>query len=118
MALIGCGRIGSSKHVEAIVKNSDVIQAIAVCDIVVEKAERVAQSIEERAGYKPRVYQKYEDIIKSEDIDFVAIATESGYHYEISMDFLRAGVHVLVEKPITTNLKMAEELFDIAERKS
>lgn len=37
MALIGCGRIGSSKHVEAIVKNSDVIQAIAVCDMLWKK---------------------------------------------------------------------------------
>jgi predicted dehydrogenase len=118
MALIGCGRIGSSKHVEAIVKNSDVIQAVAVCDIVVEKAERVAQSIEERAGYKPRVYQKYEDIIKSEDIDFVAIATESGYHYEISMDFLRAGVHVLVEKPMALSTKHMDEMIKTAKEKS
>lgn len=117
MALVGCGRIGSSKHVEAIVKNSDTIEATAVCDVVLEKAEKCAQSIEEKAGYKPRVYKKYEDIINNEEIDFVAIATESGYHYQISMDFLKSGINVLVEKPMALSTKHMDEMIRTAREK-
>ncbi len=42
-ALIGCGRIGTKKHIEAFAANSDLIDLVAVCDLVHEKAERAAE---------------------------------------------------------------------------
>ena len=50
-------------------------------------------------------------------VDGVIIATPAEFHYEIAKYCLNYNKHVLVEKPITTDLKQAEELFDIAESK-
>ncbi|HDG61439.1 MAG TPA: gfo/Idh/MocA family oxidoreductase, partial [Thermotoga sp.] len=46
IALIGCGRIAQKSHTEAIVRNRDVIECVAVCDIVGEKAETLADHFE------------------------------------------------------------------------
>ncbi len=47
-ALIGCGRIGTKKHIEAFAANSDLIDLVAVCDLVPEKAERAAEEYMKR----------------------------------------------------------------------
>jgi len=47
-ALIGCGRIGTKKHIEAFAANSDMIDLVAVCDLVPEKAERAAEEYMKR----------------------------------------------------------------------
>lgn len=116
MGLIGCGRIGSSKHVEAIIRNSDIIEAIAVCDVIEEKALKCAEKIEKDAGYTPKVYTDYIKMLDEEEIDFVAIATESGYHYEISIEALKRGKHVLVEKPMALSTKHMDEMIDMARK--
>ncbi|MCZ7586976.1 MAG: Gfo/Idh/MocA family oxidoreductase [Deltaproteobacteria bacterium] len=51
-------------------------------------------------------------------VDAVSIAVPTNLHYTVVKEFLEAGVHVLVEKPITRTLAEAEELFDLAERKN
>lgn len=97
MALVGCGRIGSTKHVEAILKNMDVLEPVAVCDVVEEKAKATSSKILERGGVEPRVYTDFIKMIENEELDFVAVATESGYHYEITVELLKKDLHVLVE---------------------
>ncbi len=50
-------------------------------------------------------------------MDGVSIATPTKFHYPIARDFLMNGVHVLVEKTITSNEKEAEELIELARKK-
>src|SRR3970282_2196110 len=59
----------------------------------------------------------YEEMLKS-DIDAVVIATPVQSHYTIAKQALEAGKHIWVEKPFTSTSKQAEELIEIAERKS
>jgi len=65
-ALIGCGRIGTKKHIEAFAANSDLIDLVAVCDLVPEKAERAAeeymkiQEISLARGDEERIREKDE----------------------------------------------------------
>jgi len=47
-ALIGCGRIGTKKHIEAFAANSDLIDLVAVCDLVPEKAEKATEEYMKR----------------------------------------------------------------------
>ncbi|MFM7625491.1 MAG: Gfo/Idh/MocA family protein, partial [Gammaproteobacteria bacterium] len=49
-------------------------------------------------------------------IDAVSVVTTTPAHYAIARDFLEAGAHVLVEKPITETVAQAQELIDIAAR--
>ncbi|MGV8106099.1 MAG: Gfo/Idh/MocA family protein [Mesotoga sp.] len=150
-ALIGCGRIGTKKHIEAFAANSDLIDLVAVCDLVPEKAERAAEEYmkiqeislargdEERIREKdetqngqsrlssspasepdlqrPRVISDYKELLSSQ-IDFVTIATESGNHYRNTIDFLKAGKHVLVEKPMALSSEHMDEMIALSREKN
>ncbi len=149
-ALIGCGRIGTKKHIEAFAANSDLIDLVAVCDLVPEKAERAAEEYMKRqeislvrgekertseknemqhgqdivssspasecALQRPRVISDYKDLL-STNIDFVTIATESGNHYKNTIDFLSAGKHVLVEKPMALSSEHMEQMIALSRKK-
>ena len=58
------------------------------------------------------------DILKSPDIDLVAVVTPVWTHYELAKAALENGKHVFVEKPFTCNTQQAEELIELADRKN
>lgn len=64
--------------------------------------------------YRTSGYTDYRDLIGQ--VDAVSIAVPTALHHIVARDFLRAGVHVLVEKPITTTVAEAEELVAMADR--
>jgi len=51
-------------------------------------------------------------------VEAVTVAAPTKHHFEIAKKCLESGKHVLVEKPITTNIEQATELFNIAEKKN
>lgn len=102
-AIIGCGRI-APKHAESIVALPEA-ELVAVCDIVPE----LAQAFADKYGAAP--YTDYQEMLKRQDIDVVAIATPSGIHAEIGIAAAEAGKHVLVEKPMAMTLKTADALI-------
>ena len=50
-------------------------------------------------------------------VDAVSIATPTSTHYTVAKEFLKAGIHTLIEKPITLKLKEADELLELARKK-
>lgn len=58
--------------------------------------------------------ESYEDILKDERVDAVVIATPTSTHFELAKKALESKKHVLVEKPMTSTAKEAEELTKIA----
>ncbi|MCP5454961.1 MAG: Gfo/Idh/MocA family oxidoreductase [Thermotogae bacterium] len=116
MGLIGCGRIASKKHTEAVIKNSDIVELTAVCDIVKENAEKLADIIEKSGLKRPLVYTDYNEMTEKEHFDFVTIATESGKHHDISMDVMKKNINVLTEKPMALSTKDMDEMIDFSEK--
>ena len=57
-------------------------------------------------------YADYRDLLGK--VDAVSVVTHTPSHYEIAAEFLRHGVHVLVEKPMTETLEQAQALIDLA----
>jgi len=57
------------------------------------------------------------EILRSPDIDAVAVITPVWTHYELAKAALENGKHVFIEKPFTSNSAQAEELIELAERK-
>ena len=113
-AIIGCGRI-SYKHIEALINNVKEAELAAVCDIVEEKAiERKRQYEEAIENANVKVYTDYIKMLDNEEIDAVSICTESGYHAKHSIDCLKRGKHVLVEKPMALSIKDADEMIKLA----
>ena len=67
-----------------------------------------------------RVYTSHKEMIKKElllpegdRIDFAAIVTPNSTHFETARDFLKAGIHVVCDKPMTMNLKQAKSLAQV-----
>jgi predicted dehydrogenase len=63
-----------------------------------------------------RLMTNPDDIVRSPEIDAVAIVTPVSYHYELAKKALENGKHVFVEKPFTATSAQAEELVELAER--
>ena len=64
--------------------------------------------------YQTLGYQDYRMLFG--EVDAVSLAVPTALHYEIAREFLQHGVHVLVEKPITTTIEEAAELVALARR--
>lgn len=69
-----------------------------------------------------RIYANYEEMAEAEShrkdgIDFVSIVTPNNSHYPIAKCFLEHGINVICEKPMTLNVKEAEEIARIAKAK-
>ncbi len=106
-AVIGVGYLGKF-HAEKYASLDD-------CELiaVVDSGEMVAADIANKHGC--RGLTDYRDLIH--DVDAVSIVVPTRLHYSIARDFLNAGVHVLVEKPITVTVGEADELVEIARQK-
>jgi len=105
--LIGCGRI-AQRHAEHIVKRGKLV---AVCDVVKEKADKLAASTNAKA------YYSVEDLLKSgESIDVISICSPNGLHAEHAISALNAGYHALVEKPMALTVQDCGEMIKAAER--
>ncbi len=63
--------------------------------------------------YNTALYDDYRDLMGR--VDVVSIAVPTSLHYAVAKEFLEAGVHVLLEKPIAHTMEEASELFRIAE---
>ena len=108
-ALIGCGRIAKN-HVAAAVKNSGGLEIAALCDVMPDHAQRYIDEY----GLSCPVYTDYRKLLAESKPNFAAIATESGKHAVIALDCIKAGVNVLIEKPIALSVGDAQAILDAA----
>lgn len=103
-AVVGVGYLGHF-HAEKYAELANA-ELVAVVDLDRERAEAVAGKV----GARPCTdYRKILD-----QVDAVSIVVPTQAHYEVAKAFLEKGVHVLLEKPITTTLAEADELIRIA----
>lgn len=104
------------KHIEGFVTNSSQMKLIAACDPVITKAEgKAAEYKKEISNAEVKTYTDYRIMLKELKPDIVTIATESGYHPQIAVDCLKAGAHVIVEKPMALSVKDADYMIKTAE---
>ena len=97
LGIIGAGNF-SNRHLTDLqdVKNAKVV---AICDVVKENADKQA----EKYGIES-VYYNHHDLLAREDIDAVTLPLPDQVHREITVDALKAGKHVLCEKPMALSL--------------
>ncbi len=106
-AIVGCGRI-AQRHAEHISKRG---QLVAVCDVVEDNAQKLANT------YGAKAYTSYEDMLAHEpSIDVIAICSPNGLHAQHAIEGLKAGFHVLCEKPMGLSVKECGEMIQAAER--
>ena len=110
VAVIGCGRI-SGHHCRSITRTEGV-ELVAVCDLVLERAEAY------RDQFGIPAYDDYHQmLVDHPEIDTVAVITPSGMHYEHTLDIIdRHGKHVIVEKPTFMTPTQVRTAFGRASR--
>ena len=65
-----------------------------------------------------KLVKKYDDILNNNDINCVFICTPPATHYKLAKEALFHNKNILIEKPMTVNIKEAEELIEISNKKS
>ena len=111
VAVIGCGRIAKNAHFPALTAIEDVRIKYA-CDLLPEKAE----ALREKFPKIENVITDYKIALADPEVDAVFVLTPNFAHYTVTMDALRAGKHVLCEKPITINYALSCEMAEEAKK--
>jgi UDP-N-acetylglucosamine 3-dehydrogenase len=106
-AIIGCGAITYHRYAQEYSSHPDV-EIVAFCDIVRERAEGFAQQ------YGGRAFADYREMLAEVKPDLVTVCTPNALHAEMTIAAANAGAHVLVEKPMATSAKEAEEMIEAA----
>lgn len=88
---------------------------VGATDEILAKERAKAQTFVDNYGGK--IYEGYRSLIESEDIDAVYLPLPPGLHYQWAKVALKAGKHILVEKPCTTALANTQDLLQEAESK-
>ena len=108
-AVIGTGSWGC-EHLKSLSTCSRAV-AVAIAD---SNAER-AHAASERYGI-PRSYADYRELLDQPDIDAVTIALPNYLHASAAIESLKARKHVLLEKPMATNLRDAARIIETAKK--
>ena len=105
--IVGCGRI-AQRHAEHIKNKGELV---AVCDIVKERADETGKK------YYSEVYYSIDELLKSaKGIEVVSICSPNGLHAEHAIKCLKAGMHVLCEKPMAISVYDCGEMIKAAEK--
>lgn len=107
VGVIGAGIIGE-QHAR-VYRELPQTTLIGVVDVNPQRAQKVAEK------YGCNWYTNYSELFEQEDVRAVSIATPDHLHYDIVVSALKAGKHVLVEKPLTTSLEEARKIVQVVE---
>ena len=95
IAVVGCGRI-SKNHFDSIKAHQKNIELISVCDVNQQVLSKY------KVKYKVNGYLGLEQMLKSEELDLIAICTPSGIHANQTELCAKYGINVMTEKPMAT----------------
>ncbi|KIL49488.1 Gfo/Idh/MocA family protein [Jeotgalibacillus soli] len=107
IGIIGCGSITKHRHFPEYAANENV-EIVAVCDLDKKRASRFA----DKAG--ATVYISYEELLQDPAVEAVSVNLPNALHAPVSIAALKAGKHVLCEKPMATSIQETEEMIQAA----
>lgn len=106
IGIIGCGKITEVRHAPEYAENPNC-QLVAFFDVVPERAKALAEQ------YGGTAYDSIEALLAS-DVDAVSVCVANAYHAQASIQALKAGKHVLCEKPMATTPEDCEAMVAAA----
>ena len=107
VGIIGCGKIAQVRHIPEYAANPDA-EVYGFYDINLARAEELAQK------YGGKAYASYEELLADPEIAAVSVCAANHAHAEISIAALKAGKHVLCEKPMAVTLEECEAMVAAA----
>lgn len=108
-AVIGVGSMGKN-HARAY-RELEGVELVGLVDSNEQTARKVSQT------YAAPYFLDLKALLESSRPDFVTLGVPTEHHFELAKELIENGIHVLVEKPISTTLDQGEELVDLAQQK-
>lgn len=114
LGIVGCGSIGIRSALEHFQwhEYDDLCRITAVCDPVPGRAKAVA----EKYGV-PAYYERYEDLLRDENVDAVTLCTPIGLHYKQGLMAIEAGKHIHFNKTQSVTVSESDEIIEKAKAK-
>jgi UDP-N-acetyl-2-amino-2-deoxyglucuronate dehydrogenase len=109
IAILGAGAISDS-HIAAYLKRAEQARIVAIVDLFAEKAAEKAA----RHGLQAKVFKTYDELLQGCEFDAASICLPPYEHAPAAVALLRAGKHVLTEKPMATCLEECDQMLDAA----
>jgi predicted dehydrogenase len=103
IGIIGSGGIARGCHMKGYASIPDQCEMVAVCDVNPETAKKAADEYS-----VAKTYLDYRELLADPEIDAVSVATPNKYHVQPTIDALKAGKHVICEKPLAMNAEEAK----------
>jgi len=111
-ALIGCGWWGNNILGEAMASGECSI--VGLCDVDGRFLNRTLERVKKESGDEPRIYKDYRELLQKEKPEICIIATPDHWHPLQTIDAVKAGAHVYVEKPISHTIKEGQAMVKAA----
>lgn len=108
VGIIGCGKIAQVRHIPEYNENENV-EIAGFFDFVYDRAKALADE------FGGAAYTSVEELLADENIDAVSVCVANNAHAETTIKALRAGKHVLCEKPMAITLAECEEMVRVAD---
>ena len=105
IGIIGSGGIAMGCHLPGYASVPDLCEVVAVCDVNPESAQKAASQFN-----IPQIYSDYHQLLADGEIDAVSVTTPNAFHIGPTIDALKAGKHVLCEKPLAMNADEAKKM--------
>ena len=106
--LVGCGKVGHL-HAKALSRLPES-RFLAACDSDFQRAQQFA------AEYKVKAYRKVEEMIAQSGLESLNVCTPHPLHVDPAVKAAKAGVHVLIEKPLASSLQDCDAILNAAKK--
>jgi predicted dehydrogenase len=113
IAILGSGAI-AAVHAEAWLFYKEKYEVRAVCDLYPEKAQALIDSKDLKNA---KAFKEIDEVLALPGIDVVSICLPPDVHCSVTVKALKAGKHVLVEKPMAASLEECDEMIRVAEER-
>lgn len=111
VGFVGLGNQGLNSHLKPMVASSQAnnLAIAAVCDVSKHRRDEAQQAA---GGASVQAFEDYRQLLENKDIDAIVCATVDHWHARVSMDSMKAGKHIYVEKPMSRYLGEALQVHD------
>lgn len=110
VAVIGCGRVGIT-HLDSIKRCGDKAFIAAAVDLDEARARKAAEN------FNTKHYTSLAAALEDPKVDALVVCLSHDQHYPVAMEAMRAGKHVLVEKPLAISYQQAREMVEFSRKK-
>lgn len=108
VGVVGCGAIGTRRHIPELTARADV-KIVAFCDVVESRAQAAVE-----AYGSGKAYAGFDSFLKHPGMQAVVVGVPNYLHAPMTIAALKAGMHVLVEKPMATTRDEARAMIQAA----